>query len=161
MSLIDSSVSHLLSRMVWGCRACKFVRVHSFSWTVICSCMLENARKTAAMHNSIKKTEFYKLTMTREKARPSVRKYGKTFQFHAWTGWKVKPGTHYKPTVRLIMNVIWAQAVFSVGVQSRLVWVCKEFKTSCCQASSQRLAYIFSLYKFWKKLTRRLTAPVS
>ncbi len=29
----------------------------------------------------------------------------------------VKPRTHYRPTVRPIMNVIWAQAVFSFGVQ--------------------------------------------
>ncbi len=61
--------------------------------------MLENARKTAAMHNS----------GTRKKARPSVCEVTvRLFSSTREAVHSVKPGTHYKPTVRLIMNVIWA-----------------------------------------------------
>ncbi len=96
------------------------MRVHPFSWTVICSSVLENARKTAAMHNSVKKT--FK-TRNDEGESPSISPQVTVRLFSSTREPvdSVKPGTHYKPTVRLIMNVIWAQAVFSVGVQSRLV----------------------------------------
>ncbi len=137
MSLLDSSVRQL-SRLFRACLACKFVRVHPFSWPVILSCVLENVRKAAAMHNSVKK--YFLKTRSHEGESPSispqvtVRLFSSTREpVHS-----VKPGTQ-----------AYCQDDYECHLSSvcvfKVVWcaVSKEFKTSCCQSSSQRLAYFF------------------
>ncbi len=145
MSLIDSSVSQLLSRLFRACCACNFVRVHPFSWTVICSCVVENVSKTAAMHNSVKKILLKARTDEGESPSISPQVTVRLFSSTREPVHSVKPGTQY--TVALLSGRLWMSfglrqcfhSVFKVG------WcaVSKEFKTSCCQLSSERLAYFF------------------